>query len=138
MTTATGSPRTAWRGTRVPRRTQEGPQRPNRGLTMGKRPDRRESFVVRPYVADREATAVRAIANLEGLCREFLPRGCELRGIDILREPQRGLDDSIMVTPTLIKLAPPPFRRIFGDLSNRGRLLDAVGLTGLDLSSPRP
>ena len=105
---------------------------------MGKRPDRRASFVVRLYVADREATAVRAIANLEALCREFLPNGCELEIIDILREPQRGLDDNIMVTPTLIKLAPRPVRRIFGDLSNRGRLLDAMGLTGLELSPPRP
>jgi circadian clock protein KaiB len=99
---------------------------------MGKRPTRREPFVVRLYVADRELTAVRAIANLEALCREFLPDGCELEIIDILREPQRGLDDNIMVTPTLIKLAPPPARRIFGDLSNRARLLDALGLTGLE------
>ena len=105
---------------------------------MGKRPDRRASFVVRLYVADRESTAVRAIANLEALCREFLPNGWELEIIDILREPQRGLDDNILVTPTLIKLAPPPVRRIFGDLSNRGRLLDALGLTGLELSPPRP
>ena len=107
-------------------------------MTMERRPDRREPFVVRLYVADREATAVRAIANLEAFCREFLPDRCELEIIDILREPQRGLNDSIMVTPTLIKLAPPPVRRIFGDLSNRGRLLDALGLTGLELSPPRP
>ncbi len=105
---------------------------------MGKRPDRREPFVVRLYVADQESTAVRAIANLEAVCREFLPDGCELEIIDILREPQRGLADNIMVTPTLIKLAPPPARRIFGDLSNRARLLDALGLTGLELSPPRP
>src|SRR2546426_162396 len=105
---------------------------------MGERPDRREPFVVRLYVADGEATAVPAIPNLEALSREFLPNGCELEIIDILRGPQRGLDDSIMVPPTLIKLAPPPVRRIFGDLSNRGRLLDALGLTGLELSPPRP
>ncbi len=43
-----------------------------------------------------------------------------------------------MVTPTLIKLAPLPVRRIFGDLSDRGRLLDALGLTGLELAPPRP
>ena len=104
---------------------------------MAKRPDQREPFVVRLYVADRESTAVRAIANLEAVCREFLPNGCELEIIDILREPQRGLDDSIMVTPTLIKLAPPPVRRIFGDLSKRGRLLDALGLTGLEISPRR-
>ncbi len=81
---------------------------------------------------------MRAIANLEAVCREFLPDGCELEIIDILREPQRGLGDKIMVTPTLIKVAPPPVRRIFGDLSDRARLLDALGLTGLELSPPRP
>jgi circadian clock protein KaiB len=105
---------------------------------MRKRRDRREPFVLRLYVADRESTAVRAMANLEAMCREFLPDGCKLEIIDILREPQRGLYDNIMVTPTLIKLAPQPVRRIFGDLSNRGRLLDALGLTGLELSPPRP
>jgi circadian clock protein KaiB len=78
------------------------------------------------------------MANLEAMCREFLPDGCKLEIIDILREPQRGLGDNIMVTPTLIKLAPQPVRRIFGDLSNRGRLLDALGLTGLELAPPRP
>ncbi len=81
---------------------------------------------------------MRAMANLEAMCREFLPDGCKLEIIDILREPQRGLGDNIMVTPTLIKLAPQPVRRIFGDLSNRGRLLDALGLTGLELAPPRP
>jgi len=105
---------------------------------MGKRPGRREPFVLRLYVADRESTAVRAMANLEAMCREFLPDGCDLEIIDILREPQRGLGDKIMVTPTLIKVAPPPVRRIFGDLSDRARLLDALGLTGLELSPPRP
>ncbi len=105
---------------------------------MRKRPDRREPFALRLYVADRESTAVRAMANLEAMCREFLPDGCDLEIIDIMREPQRGLDDNIMVTPTLIKLAPLPVRRIFGDLSDRGRLLDALGLTGLELAPPRP
>jgi len=105
---------------------------------MRKRRDRREPFVLRLYVADRESTAVRAMANLEAMCREFLPDGCKLEIIDILREPQRGLGDNIMVTPTLIKLAPQPVRRIFGDLSDRGRLLDALGLTGLELAPPRP
>src|SRR2546425_381739 len=52
---------------------------------MGKRPDRREPFVVRLYVADREATAVRASANLQALCPEVIPRG-GVRRVELLHD----------------------------------------------------
>jgi hypothetical protein len=46
--------------------------------------------------------------------------------VDLLREPLRGLADGVL-SPTLTGLAPPPVRRIVGNLSNHGVMLLALG-----------
>ena len=47
--------------------------------------------------------------------------------IDILKDPLRALDDRILVTPTLIRLAAPS-RRIIGDLSDHDQVLHTLNL----------
>jgi circadian clock protein KaiB len=44
-----------------------------------------------------------------------------------MTEPLRAALDRIIVTPTLIKLAPGPERRVIGDLSDAAQLLIALG-----------
>jgi circadian clock protein KaiB len=57
------------------------------------------------YVANESPNSVRARANLEAICREYLVEGrYHLAVIDILKDPLRALDDGILVTPTLICL----------------------------------
>ncbi len=90
------------------------------------------SFVLRLYVTGRDPSSVRAIANIEEVLREYLPNGSTLDIVDILRHPQRGVRDQILVVPTLVKLIPAPVRRIFGDLSDREQLLAGLGLTSSD------
>ena len=89
-------------------------------------------FVLRLFIADHDPSAVNASSIIEEVVREYLPRGSTLEIIDILSDPQRGVEDGILVTPTLIKVAPAPVRRIFGDLSDRPKLLGALGLTESD------
>ena len=48
--------------------------------------------------------------------------------IDILDRPQLAEDEQILATPTVVKVLPPPMRRIIGDLSDAERVL-----VGLDL-----
>ena len=48
--------------------------------------------------------------------------------MDVFREPKRALADGIFMTPTLVKLAPPPVRRIVGTLSQTQTVLQALGL----------
>jgi circadian clock protein KaiB len=48
--------------------------------------------------------------------------------VDVFREPKRALADGILMTPTLVKLAPSPARRIVGTLSRAQAVLQALGL----------
>ncbi len=78
-------------------------------------------------MADAQNSA-RALANLTGICRKYLPRGHQLEIVDVLDDPRRILTDGIWMTPTLVKLSPPPVRRIVANLSDERTVLRALGL----------
>ena len=48
--------------------------------------------------------------------------------VDVFREPERALADSILLTPTVVRLAPLPLLRIVGALSETRSVLRALGL----------
>jgi circadian clock protein KaiB len=48
--------------------------------------------------------------------------------VDFLREPQRALADGVIVTPTLVRLAPLPMRKVIGTLRDTLTVLAALGL----------
>ena len=85
-------------------------------------------FKFRLYVADDAQNGALAKANLAALCRTYLPKRHEIEIVDVLLEPKRALKDSVFMTPTLIKLAPAPVRRIVGTLSQTDIVLQAIGL----------
>ena len=82
----------------------------------------------RLYVADDAQNGAQAKANLIALCHTYLPDRYEIEIVDVLVEPKRALADEIFMTPTLIKLSPPPIRRIVGSLSQIETVLRALGL----------
>lgn len=88
----------------------------------------RARFRFRLYVADNTRNSVRAIANLAAFCREHLPQRHDIEVVDVLKEPARALADGVLMTPTLVRLAPSPVRRIVGTLSDTQTLLQAMGL----------
>ncbi len=85
-------------------------------------------FKFRLYVAGDTLNSSQAIANLAALCRDYFPGRHEIEVIDVFREPKRALADGIMMTPTLIRIAPLPVRRIIGTLSQVQPVLQALGL----------
>jgi circadian clock protein KaiB len=85
-------------------------------------------FHFRLYVAGEGLNSVQAIANLHALCREHLPGRHRIEILDVVRDPKRGLDDNVLLTPTLVKLFPKPASRIIGNLSDRQTVLQACGL----------
>jgi circadian clock protein KaiB len=89
---------------------------------------RRVVYKFRLYVADDALNSAQAVANLAVLCRAHLPDRHEIEVVDVFREPKRALADGIFMTPTLIKLAPSPVRRIVGTLSRTRTVLRALGL----------
>jgi circadian clock protein KaiB len=80
------------------------------------------------YVAGDAHNSTQALANLNALCRTHLPKRHHIEIVNVFREPDRALADGIFLTPTLVKVAPAPGRRIVGTLSQRQPLMDALGL----------
>ena len=87
-----------------------------------------EKIVFRLYIAGRAPNSVRAIANLNMLCDEYFPDNSEVEIIDVLEEPIRAISDSILATPTLVKVHPQPTRKIIGNLSEKEKVLFLLGL----------
>ena len=92
---------------------------------------RRVIFKFRLYVAGDAGNSAQAVTKLNALCRTHLPDRHEIDVVDVFREPKRALEDGIFMTPTLVKLAPSPIRRIVGTLSQTQTVLQALGLETL-------
>ena len=82
------------------------------------------------YIASNAPNSVRAMANLEAICKEHLKDQFKLEIIDVLEYPLRALADGILVTPSLAKLSPAPVMKVVGNLSDKGSVLRALGING--------
>jgi len=60
------------------------------------------------------------------LCQTHLADRYEIEVVDVLKDPMVALNDSVLMTPTLVKLSPPPVRRIVGSLSQMQAVLDII------------
>ena len=89
---------------------------------------RSAKYRFRLFVADNAQNSVAAVANLTALCKEYLPDRHEIEVIDVFKEPERALAEGIFMTPTLIKLAPAPVRKVVGTLSQAQVVMHALGL----------
>lgn len=87
-----------------------------------------DKYILRLYITGQTSKSERAVKNMHRICKEELNDQYKLEIIDILENPQLAEDDKILATPTLVKMLPPPLRRIIGDLSDKNKVL-----LGLDL-----
>lgn len=83
---------------------------------------------LRLYVAGQAPNSLAARDNLRALLERAGHDGAEVEIVDVLEEPERGAGDGILVTPTLLRLAPEPARKIIGNLSDAEGALRALGL----------
>ena len=51
-----------------------------------------------------------------------------LEVIDVLKHPEIGLRENVLVTPTMIKVEPLPVRRVIGNLKDSAALIAVRGL----------
>jgi len=85
-------------------------------------------FRLQLYVADDALNSSQALVNLTQFCEAYLPKRYAIEVIDVFQEPARALAAEVFMTPTLIKLAPAPVRRITGTLSQREPMLLTFGI----------
>ncbi len=89
-------------------------------------------FVLRLYVTDATPKSARAIVNARRILEEHLPGSYSLEIFNISEHVAQATEDQIICVPTLLRLAPPPARRIIGDMSDVARVLK-----GLDVPAGR-
>ena len=82
----------------------------------------------RLYVAGDGPNSRRAIGNLRAIGQDRLHGRYSVEIIDVLEAPLRALDDGVLLTPTLIKVAPPPRCQLVGDLSAQETVMLALGI----------
>ena len=85
--------------------------------------------VLKLYITGQTPNSQKAIENLEKILAMELNGAYSLEVIDVLKRPKLAEEDKILATPTLIKVLPPPVRKIIGDLSDIEKVLLGLDLT---------
>ena len=87
---------------------------------------KKAAIQLRLYVAGNAPNSLQAVANAQAICAEHFALGHDLEIVDMLKAPQRALADGIIVTPTLLRLAPLPVQRVIGNLNDTDSVLLAL------------
>ena len=86
-------------------------------------------YVLKLYVTGQTSNSAKAIENLKDVLKNGLSDLYKLKVIDVVQNPQLAEEDKIMATPALVKVLPPPVRKIIGDLSDKEKVLLGLDLT---------
>ena len=100
-------------------------------MTTPLRKGRDKTLCLRLYVAGESPNSVLARRNLRAAIAHLGEGEVNLEVVDVLRNPERGLRDGILVTPTVIRVAPAPERRVIGNLRDRAALLAGLAIPGV-------
>lgn len=73
---------------------------------------------LRLYISGQTAASLAAARNITTLCGQCVPGNFELEVIDILENPSAAEGEQMLSVPMLVRLHPPPVRRIVGDLAD--------------------
>ena len=87
------------------------------------------------YVAGDTPRSRSARATVAWLADGGVGERVEATVVDVTEQPERAETDRVLLTPTLLRQDPGPARRVVGDLGDRARVAEALGLTA---PSPTP
>lgn len=82
----------------------------------------------RLFITGKTPKYEEVIRNLRKFLDDEFDGQYSLETISIIEDPQLAVSNMIFATPTLIKVYPPPIRKIVGDMSNRNQVLVGLGL----------
>lgn len=80
------------------------------------------------YVTGETVRSRQAVSNLKRLCESTIGDAYNVEVVDVLKQPSLAEELRIIATPTVVRLSPPPPRRVIGDLSNFGLATIALDL----------
>lgn len=85
-------------------------------------------MLLRLYVVAGAPNSIAARSNLAAILARVGKESYALEIVDCVTDPHRALKEGVLVTPTLVKLAPDPAQTIVGSLSDRNGVAAALGL----------
>jgi len=85
-----------------------------------------EGHLFRLYINSDSQSSIKE--NIDAFLKERLGTAYTLEVVDIKEGIEKARNDSVFVAPTLIKIFPPPKKRIIGDLSSKDRALLVLGI----------
>jgi circadian clock protein KaiB len=88
-----------------------------------------ETYILRLFMADNEPNSKQALENLKRLQETHLKMPHKKEIVDVMEDFQTALENNVLVTPCLILASPLPRVTIFGNLSDKERVLAALRLT---------
>jgi circadian clock protein KaiB len=91
-----------------------------------------QKYRLRLYVTGSTERSTQAIQAIRQVCDQHLRGRYELEVVDIHQQPVLAQGEQIVAAPTLIKVLPPPLRKLIGNLSDEERVL-----VGLDVQEAR-
>lgn len=86
----------------------------------------KQKYLLKLYITGSTPRSISAVNHITEICKNNLD-DYELQIIDVYENPNIAKEEQIIAIPTLIKVLPPPERRIIGDMANTEKVL-----TGLD------
>ena len=81
------------------------------------------------YVAGDTPRSRSARATVAWLVDGGVEEHVEAAVVDVAQEPERAEADRVLLTPTLLRQLPGTTRRVVGDLGDRARVAEALGLS---------
>lgn len=85
-------------------------------------------YLLHLFITGATPNSTRAVRNIKEICEQYLKGRYELLIVDIYQQPALAQDEQLIGAPTLIKRRPGLVRRLVGDLSDRERVLKALGI----------
>ena len=89
----------------------------------------KDKLVLQLYVSGMSPKSMEAIENIKRLCDEHLENTFELEIIDIYKNPETAAEQHIIFSPSLIKIFPLPKKTLIGTLSDKEKVITALGIT---------
>jgi circadian clock protein KaiB len=87
-----------------------------------------DKIILQLFVSGMSPKSMEAIENIKHLCDEKLAGNFELEIIDIYKNPEKASDHHIIFCPSLVKKFPLPKKILIGTLSEKSKVIKALGL----------
>ena len=86
------------------------------------------AYDLRLFVSGASPNSVRAINNLLEICETHIQGKYNLEIIDVYQQKNLAEKEQIVALPMLIKKLPLPLRKLLGDMSDKEKVLEGLGL----------